>query len=275
MELIAGLYWVSQKHQGALKNIIQAVFFPQSIECESNGVYRLTYQGNEYQIRQKEEEVGHIKILEIYSDSPRLISAGYQGGGQSEFIGTAHTVGIPLLLRYLICQVEAINIVECEAFNAKDFNILLERKNKRLTSNGKILKYYRSTFNENQLIEESDINFSNFELVEVERINSQPYIFSLISSVNKEMSIEEFILGVGVRLNWDNSFFFETLFIPQTSSEMMSRFRLDLSREKMLHQGLLEDKETNINMIFREDELSYIVELTDRYVYIEENFWWS
>ncbi|MCR9222417.1 MAG: hypothetical protein NXI21_19525 [Alphaproteobacteria bacterium] len=274
MKKIGGLYLDYYKNPDWMTNMIQAIIFPQKVNRIEEGLFNFSYQGDIYKIQITSKNEENFTHIWIYSNSEELIKCGYKDT-RGEFVSTAQTTGFIFLLRNLICQVENIDFIECEAFNSDEFNLIQNRIEARMTNNFRIRKNYNSNFDINKLLKESDLKLNSYEIIELKKIIAQPCNFYFYTSIDKEKTIEEFLLKVGIELDWDNTFLFETLFLPFTYGGMMNRFRTDWAKNSIQELEMEGDKNLEINLVFREDELSFLIKTTTKYFYISEVFWWS
>lgn len=181
------------------------------------------------------------------------------------------------MLRGNLCFILEKDYLEIEFFSPRVFEQILQTCSKRYTNHSSIRCFFGSKFNYNGLIEneiiDKKINEIEFKTEFYE--NVQPTFINLKVSNDKKCTIEEFFLKVGISLNWDNQIFFDTIFLPIPFEAMLSRFKTNKS--KILMQAFKEntDEFKHIYLVTEEDNLSFLIEAKDSFIYIEEVFWWS
>lgn len=269
-----GLYLDYCKHPDWIIGTLQSAILPKKINQLEKGIFEFKYQEDNYRIQLFFRKENSSICIWIYTDSDELNKNGYKDT-TGQYVSTFHTVGITFLLRNLICQNEKINFVECEVFNYNELSLISKRIEERITNNYRIRKRYKSNFNLNKDLKDSDLNLDTIEIIELKKIIAQPCNFYFYSSTNKEKTIEEFLLKVGIELDWDNTFLLETLFLPFTYNEMVNRFRTDWAKNSIKELEIESDENLKINLVFREDELSFLIKTSTKYFYISEVFWWS
>ncbi len=262
MQLISGTF-VYEPHnfkyyfQDFLNNSLDS----ENVNYQNEGLYKVNFQKNKYEIRLEEHTKINCFSIAIYSTDLK-----------------EHTLFPPnkllLIIQHFLISFYQLDYIECPFYEPHYFSKIKDRIDQRITHQSKIKKLYKNNFAVNTSIKDDEyhvqllkIDFSlNYEKT------VQPYTLNIFEAKNENITIEGFLLRVGLELGWDNSFLFETLFIPLTEDEAFALLRIDRSQE---YFSSIRSEIESIIQIYEYDQLTIIFISKSKISIIGEFFWWS
>ena len=272
MKLIAGtiVYETSEYLENSFSGFLHQSFLRNNVSQIDGETFHVLFQNNHYEIKVEKLLSGNCNAISIYSDFSNKVRIGKEE--KESNIGT----GMPKLIRQqLICQ-KSLEWYDCKMLEPSEFEKLKERIEEREISFNQLRKLYIGNFDENKNFRDCIFNFDleEIKLGNVTKTVKQPWTLNIVESANTNSTLCKFFIKVGIELDWDNTVYFDTYFIPISFKEMKVYLRID---ESTLYINKLtqNDEIKNITLVQKEDELSFLIKTNKRYVYFQELFWWS
>jgi hypothetical protein len=262
MQLISGTF-VYEPHnfkyyfQDFLNNCLGS----ENVNYQKEGLYTIIFQDKLYEIRLEEHTVVNCFSIAFYGTDLKEFTLF----PPNKFL---------LVIQHFLISFYRLDYIECPFYEPQIFLKIKDRIIERITTQSKIKKLYKNTFAVNTNIKDDeyhvDLSTIDFSLKYEETI--QPYTLNIFETKNQNILIEAFLLRVGLELNWDNSFLFESLFVPLTIDETFSLLKLAKSQE---YFNSIKSEIESIIQIYEYDSLTIIIKSKEKISIIGEFFWWS
>jgi len=272
MKLIAGtvVYEISGYLEKHFSGFLHQAFLEKNIKQLDDETYLVAFQNNNYKIKVETLSAINCNAISIYSDfSNKVKLRGIE-------IESNVAIGIPKLIRQQLISLKSLEWYDCKMLEPKEFEQTKNRIEEREISFRDLRKLYSGHFNENSNFKDCTFNIDLTEIQIEEKIitENQPWTLKIVESQSKDQRMCEFFIKVGIELDWDNTIYFDTYFIPIYFDEMAADLRIKESKTYL--DKLIENEEIKkITVIEKGDELSFIIKTNKRYVFLQEYFWWS
>lgn len=236
-------------------------FHIENVIIAADDILEITYQLRKYKIEFLEHKTIRCIQISIYADD-----------NDTQFLRKFPAEGILEIIQNHLIALYRLDYFECKMYEPDDFIKISQKIEDRTLHISMIKKYYRNQYDINQDMIDCEfvIDVKELKLLSKVEIMYNPYTIKIVEVDKNSILLAEFFIKLGCDLGWENSCFFDALFLPTEISEINNKLR---TSEIIDYYSTIAP--IKAIQIFTEDSLSYILETDDRFIYIEEFFWWS
>lgn len=200
----------------------------------------------------------------------------YTTKNEENYISLFPANGILEIIQHHLIAMYRIQFFECIMFEAKDFLQIKATITQRKITNTSVYKLYKKDF-------EYDINipFKNYpfnhDIKSIILSNTfikteQPTTTTIIECDDINCSTHEhFFLRIGIEIGWNSLQLLEAQFVPMDIADVISDLRIEEMKAYLINIPDI----MNCTKVFNEDTLSFIIQTKNKFIYLEELFWWS